>query len=205
MKNKILTVATILIVLVAMTGIVSANGQGGGCPDRSSLGSHTQTYDNLFADKTTNGNIVTYLLNTVAKDGASVIGYCVYPTPVFTGSDDDLTPLYTGDIGPWDIYHPDSKDYFGFERGSGGNNNNIPIDGTTGIEVGETDYTESGLPTSEVILFHINDPEECGPEDETCWRRPGTPPPPPVPELSTIALVSAGLIGLFLIARKYRK
>lgn len=200
-KNEII-VATILIILAAMTGIASANGQGGACPDRNSLSSHTELYDYLFADKIVDGNIVTYLLNTVDKDGASVIGYCVYP-PTVSVNNDDLTALYVGNIGPWTIFHPD-KDYFGFERGQGGNNNNIPIDGTTDVKVGKVDYEESGLPKNEVILFHINDREECG-QDETCWRRSGTPPPLPVSEASTIVLMSAGLIGLFLAARKFRK
>lgn len=203
MKNEILTVATILIALSAMTGIVSAeeNGQGvgGGCPNRNSLGSHTQTYDYLYADKTTDGTVVTYILNTIFNVDTTVIGYCVYPNPGFEGSVEDLTPLQIG----WAIWPTNAnKDYFGFERGQGGNE--IPIDGTTDIQVGKTGYEEGGLPTGEVVLFHIYDQQECGPEDDTCWRRPGTP-PPPVSEMSTVALVSAGLIGLFLIARKYRK
>lgn len=195
MKTKI-TMA--IVVLIAMAGFASAEGIGGGCPSRQSLGSHTQTYDNLFADKLANGNVVTYLLNTVAQDGASVIGYCIYPTPGFAGNNGDLASLYSG----WAVSYHDSKDYFGFQRGQG--SNNIPIDGTTDIEIGKADYLAAEkVPTSEVILFHINDPEECGTED-TCWRRPGTS-TPPVPELGTVVLMSAGILGLFLVARKYRK
>jgi hypothetical protein len=55
-----------------------------------------------------------------------------------------------------------------------------------------------------VILFHINDIDECGLNDETCWRRPGNP-VPPVPELTSIVLVSAGIFGLFLVSRMYAK
>lgn len=195
MKTK-MTIA--IIVLIAMAGLASAEGIGGGCPSRQSLGLHTQTYDNLYADESVSGNVVTYLLNTVEKDGTSVIGYCVYPTPGFTGSDDDLAPLYT----EWAVSHHNDKDYFGFERGQG--SNTIPIDGATDIEIGEADYlTADKAPTSEVVLFHINDPEECGPED-TCWRRSGTP-IFPVPELATVVLVSAGIVGLFFVARKYKK
>ena len=194
MKTRI-TIA--IVILVAMAGLVSAEGIGGGCPSRQSLGSHTQTYDNLYTDELTSGNVVTYLLNTVAKDDASVIGYCVYPAPGFAGSNDDLTPLYI----EWAISHQHGKDYFGFQRGQG--SNNIPIDGATDIEIGEADYlAEDKVPTSDVILFHIDDPEECGTED-TCWRRPGSS-PPPVPELGTVVLMSAGILGLFLIARKSR-
>lgn len=203
-KNKILTATAIFIVLAVTTGIVSAgeNGQGvgGGCPNRNSLDSHTQMYDYLYPGKTTEGTVVTYILNTISNSGTSVIGYCVYPTLGFEGSTEDLTPLQTG----WSIWPTKTnKDYFGFERGQGGNE--LPIDGAKDVQVGRVDYEESGLPTREVILLHIYDPQECGPEDDTCWRRPGTPPPPPVPEMSTIALVSAGLIGLLLIARKYKK
>lgn len=214
MKNNISAVAEILVVIIVMTGIVAAgeNGQGigGGCPNRNSLDSHIQTYDYLFAGNTVSDTVVTYTLNTVAN-GALVIGYCVYPTPGFGGSTDELTPLYSG----WEKWpNHESKDYFGFERGNGGNE--IPIDGTINIQVGKTDYGEQdNLPTSEVVLFHIKDPEECISEersedpdnggDDTCWRRPGIPQPPPVPEVATIVLLSAGIIGLFLIARKHRK
>lgn len=195
MKTKI-TIA--IVVLIAMAGLASAEGIGGGCPSRQSLGSHTQTYDNLYTDKLVGGNVVTYLLNTVAKDDASVIGYCIYSTPGFTGSGEDLTPLYAG----WAVSYHDNKDYFGFERGHG--DNNIPIDGATDIEIGKADYlTADKVSSSDVILFHINDPEECGNED-TCWRRPGTS-TPPVPELGTVVLMSAGILGLLLVARKYRK
>lgn len=213
MKTKILTMTAILVVILALTGIASANGVGSGCPDRNSLGSHTQTYDFLSANEAVNGNVLTYSLDTVNKAGASVIAYCVYPTPVFTGSDSDLTPLYVGNVGLWTIFHPDSKDFFGFTRGSGGDNNNIPIDGTTGIDVGKTDYLSADKkPTSEVVLFHIKDSEECARDDDseedsdTCWRRPGTP-QPPIPELSTIVLTTAGIgiLGLFLVLRKRNK
>lgn len=214
MKNNILTVAAALVVIIAMVGVTAAgeNGQGigGGCLSRNSLDSHTKTYDYLFADKTVSGTVVTYTLNTVAN-GALVIGYCVYPTPGFDGDIEELTPLYPG----WEKWpNNDGKDYFGFERGNGGNE--IPIDGAINIQVGSTGYGEQDkLPTGEVVLFHIKDPEECASaegsedsgdgDDDTCWRRPGIPQPPPVPEIATIGLVSTGIIGLFLVARKYRK
>ncbi len=205
MKSKILITSVIIVTILTLAGLASANGVGSGCPGRSSLGSHFQTYDYLSAGTTDDGNKVTYLLNTVNKTGASVIGYCVYPTPGFTGGDSDIIPLFTGNIGLWAIFHPNNKDYFGFERGSGGNNNNMPVNGNTGIQVGEVDYLSSDKkPTSEVILFHINDPDECGPNDETCWRRPGRP-VPPVPELTPIVLVSAGIFGLFLVSRMNTK
>ncbi len=201
MKSKILTKSVIIVAILTLTGLAS----GSGCNDRSSLGSHLQTYDYLSTGTTDDGNKVTYFLNTVNKPGASVIGYCVYPTPGFTGDDSNIIPLFTGNIGLWAIFHPKSKDYFGFERRSGGNKNNIPVNGNTGIQVGKVDYLSSDKkPSSEVILFHINDIDECGPIDETCWRRPGTP-VPPVPELTSIVLVSAGLFGLFMVSRMYAK
>lgn len=195
MKKPILMAVTIFIVAVTMMGTASAQGIGGGCPNVNNFDSYTY----LIASKNTNGNVVTYILNTLsgAPADAKVIGYCVYPTPVFTGSDSDLTPLALSAI-----WHPDNKSYFGFERGTGGNE--IPIDGTMDIAVGETDYLSADkIPTSEVILFHIYDPKECG-SDDTCWRQSGSP-PPPVPELSQIILVSAGLLGIALISRKYRR
>ena len=200
MRNRILITSIVMVCILSLTGLAGPNGNGGGCPDRNSLGQHTQPYNYLTAGNTIENNEVTYLLNTYTKTGASIIGYCVYPTPGFTGSNDDLEPLYAG----WEASFNDNnkKDYFGFIRDGG--QNNIPIDGETGIEIGEADYIEDDkVPTSEVVLFHINDPEECDP-DETCWRRPGRS-PPPVPELSTIALVSAGISGLFLVSRRYSR
>lgn len=205
MKNDILAVASIFIILVATTGIVAGEneqdgGMGGGCLNRNALDSHTQTYDYLYMGKVVDGTVATYVLNTILNPQTSVIGYCVYPTPGFEGDVEDLTPLQAG----WAIWPNNAnKDYFGFERGQGGNE--ISIDGTTDINVGNVNYDDSRLPTSEVVLFHIYDQQECGPEDDTCWRRPGTAPPPPVPEASTVVLVSAGLLGLFIIARMYRK
>ncbi len=206
MRIRILITSIAMVCMLSLTGLADANGNGGGqsngvgggCPGRSSLDSHTQTYYYLSVGEVIENHEVTYLLNTFTKTGASVIGYCVYPTPGFAGSNDDLEPLYTG----WAVWHNNNKDYFGFERGQG--SNTIPIDGETGIEIGEADYLEaSKVPASEIVLFHINDPEECNP-DETCWRRPGGS-TPPVPELTTIALVSAGIFGLFLVSRRYSR
>ncbi len=206
MREHILITSIVIVCMLSLTGLADpdgngggdSNGVGGGCPSRNSLNSHTQTYNYLSVGNAIENNEATYLLNTFNKPGASVIGYCVYPTPGFSGSDDDLIPLYTG----WAVWHNNNKDYFGFQRGVG--SNNIPIDGTTGIEIGKADYLAADkLPTSEVVLFHINDPDECGP-DETCWRRPGAS-PPPVPELTTIALVSTGIFGLFLVSRMYSR
>lgn len=198
MRNKIVMAATIFTIMLSVTGIAAANGIGGGCPGRNSLGSHTQTYDDLYAYSTVDGTVVTYLLNTVNND-ASVIGYCVYPTPEFTGATGDLGALYSG----WQVSRPDSANYFGFQRGTG--SNNVPIDGTTNIQIGRADYKHTEkLPTSDVILLHINDPNECQTEGDTCWRRSGTS-QPPVPELGTIVLTSTGMLGLILVSRKYRQ
>lgn len=199
MKKSILIIIAAFVVVISLAGSTSA-----GCPDRSSLSSHTQTYDNLVPNTVTDGNVVTYILNTVAKDGASVIEYCVYPEPVFIGDNSNLTPLYVGSNGLWKIDRQPSKTFFGFER-THGDHNNIPVNGTIGIQIGKADYLSTDrLPTSEIILFHINDPEECGPTDDTCYRRPGTP-PTPIPEISTIVLTSAGVLGLMLVSRKHRQ
>lgn len=199
MNKNTFGIVTILIVAIFMVGTVSA---AGGCRGNTK---NVEPYNYLSADNTIDGNNVTYILNTFngAPSGAKVIGYCVYPEPEFTGESSDLTPSLELSA----IWHPNNKEYFGFERGSGGNE--IPIDGTQGIEVGIADYRSSNkLPTSEEILFHIIDGNECGVNDndgsaESCWRKAGTP-APPVPELSPIILVSAGLLGIALIFSKYR-
>lgn len=200
MKNKILVVTAILSVMVTMTGIVAAEDVFD-CRENTNV----PQYDFLSPHTSDNGNVRTYLLDTFTKSGASVIEYCVYPTPGFTGSTTDLTALYTGGVGPWTVDRPGSKIYFGFDRTPGGDPNNLPINGGTDIPIGKADYKGS-LPTSELILFHINDPKECQPTDQsdTCWRKPGTP-PPPVPEMSTMILTFTGMVGLLLFSREYRK
>ncbi len=188
---------SLAIAATALTGITIA------CPDNTN---HPQ-YDNLLSHDSISGTNVTYLLDTVNKTGASVIEYCVYPAPGFKGQTSDLVALYSGSIGPWTADHPGSKTYFGFDRGSSGDPNNLPIDGTKNIQVGSADYKiSSNVPTSEIILFHINDSAECRPTDksDTCWRLPGKP-QPPVPEISTIVMVSIGLIGTVMIARKTKR
>jgi len=149
MRKHILITSIVIVCMLSLPAL--------GCPDRNALDSHLQMYDYLSPGIIDDGTKITYVLNTINKPGASVIEYCVYPTPGFTGSDDDLDPLYVG----WKVSYNKNKDYFGFVRSQG--DDNIPIDGTTGIEIGEADYLSSdNVPTSEVILFHINDPDECG-------------------------------------------
>jgi hypothetical protein len=188
--SLILAIATTM----ALTGVAAA------CPNNTNY----PQYDNLLPHDSVSGTKVTYLLDTVNKAGASVIEYCVYPTSGLKGQKSDLTAFYSGSIGSWIVHHSDSKTYFGFDRGSGGDPNNLPIDGTKNIQVGSADYKDpSKMPTSEIILFHINDPAECQSEN-TCWRLPGKP-PQPTPEASTIAMVSIGLIGTMLITRKTKR
>lgn len=185
------------IATMALTGVAAA------CPNNTNY----PQYDYLLSHDSISGTEVTYLLDTVGKTGASVIEYCVYPTPGFKGLDSDLTAIYSGSVGPWAVDRPGSKTYFGFDRGSGGDPNNLPIDGTKNIQIGRADYKVPGkMPTSEIILFHINDPTECQSTEgaNSCWRLPGKP-QPPVPEVSTMIMVSIGLIGTVLVVRKTKR
>ncbi|MCX9084246.1 MAG: hypothetical protein OIN87_05525 [Candidatus Methanoperedens sp.] len=203
MYKQTLGIGIILIILLSMGTVyakeIENNGKGGGC--RGNI--NVPTYEYLSSSTSTNRNVVTYILNTFsgAPGDARVIGYCVYPEPVFTGETKDLIPLELTAI-----WHPNKKDYFGFERGNGGKE--ILIDGTKGIEVGRADYKSfDKIPISEDILFHIIDGKECGlnadGSADSCWRKAITP-IPPVPELSPIIMMSAGLMGIALILKKYR-
>lgn len=190
-------------IILAMATIMALTGVAAACPDNINY----PQYDYLFPHDSVSGTKVTYLLDTVKNPGASVIEYCVYPAPGFKGQTSDLTALYSGSIGPWKVDRPGSQTYFGFDRGIGGDPNNLPIDGTKNIQMGHADYkVSSEMPVSEIILFHINDPDECQRTDKenTCWRLPGKP-LPPVPEVSTIVMVSIGLIGTVLISRKTKR
>jgi hypothetical protein len=83
---------------------------------------------------------------------------------------------------------PPGPDFFAIQRPNG-NPTNIPLDGTLGREMASATWT-GGVPVSQTILLHINNAAECAAlyggadgdeESDTCWVRPGSPPPPPDP------------------------
>lgn len=165
-------VSIVAMILIGFIGIAAAVVEFD-CPSNTDR----PTTGLAYAHSSSNGNTVTYEVDVVNKSGSEIIEYCVYPTPGFTGLDSDITPTYPG----WSIDHPGSKAYFGFDSRSAPN---IPLDGDTNIPVGEAIYT-SGLPSSESLLLHILDSDECAPEGDTsCWRKAMTPLSVPIPPIA---------------------
>ncbi len=133
------------------------------------------TDNSVGASYTTNGNTATYTFSSFVNENPlagvpGLIDYCVYTTP--------LPDSHTTAVNNWDYFTGTDNFSFGRKDG-GGNSDNIPLNGTTGIEIGTTTWS-GGLPTTQTILLHINDATECAKlygsgSSSTCFVLPGTP------------------------------
>lgn len=112
----------------------------------------------------TNGDTVTYYIDVINKPGSAIKEYCVYPTPGFSSSIDDLAVSYPG----WTVDFPRPQPYFGFDSRNGPL---LPLDGRTNIPVGDATYV-GGPPSNQLIMLHIIDGQECGGNTDGCWRMP---------------------------------
>lgn len=184
---------------VNVNGDIVNNGNGG-CLDESGYASHNKPYSLAYVDLINSNSITTYYLDTTADSDHpenGIIGICIYPS---SNNDPNLKLLY--DTTLWEIKLKCNKDYFGFGRKEG-NDNNIILGVDT--DIGTAEF-ENGIPDTQNILLHIYDPEECskdGGGQNTCWRRPSQ---RNIPEFPTIAIPIAAVIGLcFFFQQKMRK
>jgi hypothetical protein len=138
-----------------------------------------KTDNQVGADFSTSGLIRTYTFSSFVNESSSggipgLIEYCVYPASV-PHNVAVQNPLLGADGSQWDFSQGSSR--FSFVRPNG-DPTNIPLDGTTGITMGTATWSSS-LPTSQVIVLHVNDPAECsalyGSGTLTCFVLPGTP------------------------------
>ena len=129
------------------------------------------TDPNVTASYTTGGGTASYSIGTSNESSSGgipgLIEYCVYTSPL----PDSQTALYS------DWTSGASTHFFDFER-SGGDPDNLPFDGSTKT-VGYATWGGS-VPSSQLILLHINDPSECANlygagSSATCFVLPGTP------------------------------
>lgn len=142
-----------------------------------------------------------------------VMMICKYPIVgdnADTSKVTDITATYNGNNGLWaDDYGCGSNDCARMGRkNSDGNSNNMPMNGGTYTAGSVTFSTE---PDSELIVAHINWPEECGDSadddgdrnPETCFRtlQQRT----SVPEYPTLALPIATLIGMLFLLNRLKK
>jgi hypothetical protein len=166
---------TTLIAVVAVMAATPASASTQTCPTNPYNFVASNDVGAAFTVDGT-GNTATYTLDTANKnptDGVpGVIEYCIY-----SGSlPDSATALAVGaDGGAWT--DPPFPPNFSFQRPDG-NPSNVPLDGRTGYTVGTATWN-SGAPTDELIVIHINDAVECdalyGGNPGTCFVLPGTP------------------------------
>jgi hypothetical protein len=186
--------------------------------------SHDKTYN--FANvrpEPNSGIITTFYLDTYIPpyynptSPASIIGICVYPNPGFDRDIGELN-IATALNTIWVPKHSGTHDYFGFGRIHG--TDTIALSPARTIETGTVNYNTITGSDSSLILMHILDPIECAKGDnaddeeeidgepnnnpQTCWRRPGTP-PPGIPEFPTVALPIAAVLGLVFFFQQKKK
>jgi Prealbumin-like fold domain len=133
----------------------------GGCKNSNALGTIKQA-SNVGASFTTSGNVATYSFESFTNESPSagvpgLIEYCVYTSPI--PDRDSVAAQAIGANGDAFLASTDaSKGEFAFER-KGGDPSNVPLDGTTRT-MGTATFN-AGVPTTQTITLHINDPAEC--------------------------------------------
>jgi hypothetical protein len=177
-RIKGILVATAAALMVILLMVPAAKADETGCPGGSPGGRPES--NQVEASMESSGTTTTYQFKSVDSKGTQgipgLIEYCVYyPEGEDPTVEVDETPK-TGAEG-WDgtfFQDPPKFEAFGFQR-SGGNETNIPFDGTTRT-MGTATWPKS-LPATQIIVLHINDEAECkrlGLNSETCFVTPGT-------------------------------
>jgi hypothetical protein len=174
-QRILIGVCLFAIVLLALPGAAAAaagTGQSGSaCPSASSLEGHVSEDPALQVSYTISGNVATYSITTTNENPSEgvpgLIAYCVYTSPL----PESTEASYSNSYGAWTSAVGSGS--FGFRR-SRGNRDNLPFDGTTQV-LGSATWSEA-VPTTQLILLHINDEALCtaleGKKTETCFVRP---------------------------------
>lgn len=150
-------------------------GDQGACPSSNSLKNYLAA-SNVGASFTNNGTNTTYQFLSLTNENPvggvpGLIKYCVYPTPVSMPTAVNVLQAKGANGTAW--ISSVGRSNFNFGR-PGGNSSNIPLDGKTTV-MGTA--TWSSLPTTQVILLHINDPDVChrlygSGSPDTCFVKP---------------------------------
>jgi hypothetical protein len=207
MKTNIVKTAAICIILLGIIGMTTINvyaqGDGSACPSFPWTGKSSS--DKVVVLEQTVGTAITYSLKSsvVPATTTTIPGFkalCIMPDGKFKGDEGDISAI----APDWEDQIKD--DFIAFSA-KGGNGKNLPFDNIA-HEAGEVDYAgHGGLPEKQEFLVHVISKEICGGTDdnpETCFVKPSKP-NNPVPELNPVILVSVGLLGLGLVARKYKR
>jgi hypothetical protein len=151
---------------------VTENGQFSDSGCKGADNTPAPTDNNVAASYTTSSGTATYTLRSTQENPTGgipgLIEYCVYPST----QPDSAAASYDS----WKVALENPGNVFsGFERPNG-DPSNLPFDGTTQT-VGTATWN-SGVPSNQLILLHINDPTECGKLYSagtlTCFVTPGT-------------------------------
>jgi hypothetical protein len=174
-QRTLIAACLLALGLLALPGAAQAavgtEQSSSGCPSSSSLESQKNEDPSLQASYTISGKEATYSITTTNKSPSEgvpgLIEYCVYTSPL----PESTEASYANSHGAWTT--GSGSGFFEFDR-SGGNPNNLPFDGTTQV-LGSATWSDT-VPTTQVILLHINDEAVCtaleGKKTETCWVRP---------------------------------
>jgi hypothetical protein len=194
MKLKIITILALFIVLLGLVGIAAAYD----CPGPEEWDKvNTPGLEYFYTIDATGANPVTYEAGGFATNQIREV--CVAST---------LSNALSGTVS-WDLWASSDitikpanpqwpRAWAQFK--DGGEPNDIPADGTM-HEFGTVTWNfEPG--NTQLFLLHVKDSRCVG--GDTCYVIPKGP-NPPVPELSTGILMSAGLIGLIGLTRYRRK
>ncbi len=169
-----------------ITGAVVSPPPVGGCPSINAINNFI-TSNKVGASFSIDGTgtIATYIFDSLDNENSidgvpGLIAYCVYAANP-PGNPNSAIAFATGaNSAAWETSFGAIQGFFAFKRPTG-NPSNIPLDGTTGITVGTATWN-SVAPSQQIILLHINKPEECsalyGAGTDTCFVFPGQAPPP---------------------------
>ncbi|MDW7726237.1 MAG: hypothetical protein SCH70_03860 [Candidatus Methanoperedens sp.] len=200
MKTKIVKVLAVFLILSGMVGIAAANP----CPNPDTWDGKPVSYNIVVLDEDLGGNNWKYYVRS-AENMNSTDGIPGFREVCIANENapDGAEALWDG--WGYKITNQNVTEFDGSsgEPGAAGNPYNIPFSGIA-IPVGTIQFSE---PPNVKTLVHVISKEICGGTDEdpgTCFVRPAKP-TIPVPELNSVILVLAGLLGLGLVGRKYKR
>jgi hypothetical protein len=208
-RRMVNTVRRIAVIAAGAAALLSgapafaAGGSSGGCPGSAAL-KNFQVDPNvgatfLISTTTTANDTATYFLNTTNESPQGgipgLIEYCIYPSQP-PGNPTSATASFSiFDSGSnqdlyWNVVFGSIQGYFSFKRYDG-DPSDIPFDGSQGVQVGTAVWSAAaspaGAPTTQTILLHVNEPDECsalyGSGTSTCFVLPGLEHGPPVVQL----------------------
>lgn len=184
---------TFIVFSIAFSIPASAKSFNGGCPSVKAIGSFLPSNDGLQASFTidSTGTIATYIFTSNDETGEAgattgvpgLVEFCVYPS-VPPGLPDSEAAIVSGANGDsWGAGAGNSAEGVFFFKRPNGDPSNVALDGTTQT-IGTATWCRPsssicaiGAPTTQTILLHINDADECqaiyGGTDTSCFVFPG--------------------------------